>query len=147
MKRIEQKIKVVNKILASRTEFGAEFFTQSNCALDFALSEGAEICSTSEFAKAMIKIYEPSANLEYVDISDFYFEPLFLIGTLSDSIKRLAGCSKPILVVEGLEKSALRGGKNWSQKKRIEYAQNLVTVEDIILRYEKCVPNLEIIFL
>lgn len=142
-----KKIRILNRILASRTEFGADFFEQSASAIDFASASGAQLCTSAEFAKSMLKIYDPSAVLEYVDISANHFEPLFILGEINAAVKRLAGAKNPILIVEGLGKSAMRGGKRWSQKKRVEYAQNLSTVEGIVLRYESCVSGLEIIFL
>lgn len=141
-----RKLRIVNGILAARSDFGSDMFLQANCALDFALSQNAELNAPRDFARAILKMYSPDSTLEYLDMSGAYFDPLFALATINDAIKRLAGCKKPILIVEGLDKSTVRGGKRWSAKKRIEYAENLSTVEGIVLRYESCLPNLEIIF-
>lgn len=147
MKSAESKLKIVNAILASRSESGGDFFFQSDRAIDYALSQHAKLRSAGEFAASLLRICDPDTSLEYLDLSSAHFDPLFLISALSDSVKRLAGCKRPLLIIEGLEKSALRGGKRWSNKKRIEYAENLATVEALVLRYETCVPNLEIVFI
>lgn len=147
MKSAESKLKIVNAILASRSESGGDFFFQSDRAIDYALSQNAKLRSAGEFAASLLRICDPDTSLEYLDLSSAHFDPLFLISALSDSVKRLAGCKRPLLIIEGLEKSALRGGKRWSNKKRIEYAENLATVEALVLRYETCVPNLEIVFI
>ena len=146
MKSAESKLKIVNAILASRSESERDFFIQSDRAIDYALSQNQKLRSAGEFAASILRICDPETSLEYLDLSAPHFDPLFLLSALGDSVKRLAGCKRPLLIIEGLEKSALGGGKRWSKKKRIEYAENLATVEALILRYEACVPNLEIVF-
>ena len=50
MKSAESKLKIVNAILASRSESGRDFFIQSDRAIDYALSKNAKLRSAGEFA-------------------------------------------------------------------------------------------------
>lgn len=144
----EGKIRVLNRILAARSagEF-AEKFLESSKAIDFAFKRGVELASLADFAKSIVKIYDADADLEFIDLGDDYFDPLFKIDEISAAAKRLAGCEKPILVISGLEKSSRGPSKRWSEKKRGEYFSNLNIVEGHVLRYESAIPHIEIIFI
>ncbi|MBO6102474.1 MAG: hypothetical protein J6P03_04385 [Opitutales bacterium] len=143
----KEKILALNRVLASRAENFSEKFLESSRAIEFAFSNGDPIRPLGEFAKSIIRVYCPDADLEFVDISSDYFDPIFLMGEISAAAKRLAGREKPILVVAGLKKSTLEGGRNFCAKKRRQYFENLNVVEGFVLRYKNCFPNIEIIFI
>ncbi|MBR4597898.1 MAG: hypothetical protein IKO42_05845 [Opitutales bacterium] len=140
------KIRSLNRLLASRGVYAEGKFEEVSKAVEFALNSG-EPLNIGEFAKTVMRMYDAEADLEFVDIKEDYFDPIFVIEEISAAAKRLSGCAKPILVVAGMDKSAMRGGKNWSQKKRAEYFENLSVVESFVLRYESSMPNIEIIFI
>ncbi|MBO7522058.1 MAG: hypothetical protein J6T16_07450 [Opitutales bacterium] len=140
------KIRSLNRILASRGVCAEGKFGEVSKAVEFALKSGQAL-NIGEFAKTVMRMYDAGADLEFVDIKDDYFDPIFAMEEISAAAKRLSGCAKPILVVAGMDKSALRGGKNWSQKKREEYFENLSVVESFVLRYESSISNIEIIFI
>ena len=143
----EAKIRILNRMLAVRC--GPEYadkYLQSTRAIDFAFKRGSAIAPLGEFAKSIIKIYDSEAELEFIDIGSDYFDPLFVIDSIAAAVKRLAGQPKPILVVAGMDRSAKNGSK-WSAKRRREYFNNLDIVESYVLRYEKSIPQIEIIFI
>lgn len=141
------KIKALNRILSVRSPEAFSKFKEVSTAIDFALKNGDELKPIGDFAKSIMKMYDEDVDLEFIDIDNDYFDPIFVMNQVSDATKRLAGCSKPILVVAGMDKSAMRGGKNWSQKKREEYFENLSVVENFVLRYKSSISNIEIIFI
>lgn len=141
------KIRALNGILSSRNGNSARKFEEVSRAIDFAVQNGDALKPIGDFAKSVMKMYDESACLEFVDIDSDYFDPIFAINQITDAAKRLAGHEKPVLVVTGMDKSAMRGGKNWSQKKREEYFENLSVVENFVLRYKSSVSNIEIIFI
>ena len=115
------KIRALNRILSVRNGNSSGKFEEVSKAIDFAEKNGDALKPIGDFAKSVMKMYDESACLEFVDINSDYFDPIFAINQISDAAKRLAGHKKPVLVVAGMDKSAMRGGKNWSQKKREEY--------------------------
>ena len=141
------KIRALNAILASRASCPDGKFAEISKAVEFALKNESNLRPIGEFAQSVMQMYDPDATLEFVDINDDYFDPIFIIEEISAAAKRLSGCAKPILVVAGMDKSAMRGGKNWSEKKRKEYFENLSVVESFVLRYESSISNIEIIFI
>ncbi len=141
------KIRALNGILSLRNGNSARKFEEVSRAIDFAVQNGDALKPIGDFAKSVMKMYDESACLEFVDIDSDYFDPIFAINQITDAAKRLAGHEKPVLVVAGMDKSAMRGGKNWSQKKREEYFENLSVVENFVLRYKSSVSNIEIIFI
>lgn len=147
MTKSEEKIRILNRILATRSENFSEKFLESSRAIDFAFSSNAPIRPIGEFAKSILKIYDEEAHLEFVDIASDYFDPIFVMGEISDAVKRLAGSKVPILVVAGMERSSKEGGARLSQKRRNQYFENLDVVENFVLRYKSCIPQIEIIFI
>lgn len=141
------KIRALNRILSARNGNSARKFDEVSKAIDFAVKNGDALRSAGDFAKSVMKMYDESASLEFVDIDSDYFDPIFAANQISDAAKRLAGHEKPVLVVAGMDKSAMRGGKNWSRKKREEYFENLSVVENFVLRYKSSMSNIEIIFI
>ena len=146
MRTAEEKIRALNGILAGKSPDAAESFAQAQAAMDFAFSQGCEIRPLGDFAREIMGFYDPDADLEFVDLGGEYFDPLFKIDEIRDAAKRLAGSRKPILVVAGLDRASLGGGKNWSARRRAEYFSNLDIVESHVLRYESAIPQIEIIF-
>ncbi len=144
----EDKIRILNRIFAQRS--GENFlpkFLESEKAIDFVFQNGFETGNLSDFARSIIKIYDEETDLEFIDLSDDYFDPLFKLDEISDAVKRLSGCKRPILVVSGLDHASKGRALRWSEKKRKEYFSNLDIVEARILRYQFSIPQIEIIFI
>lgn len=147
--KFEAKIRALNKVLAMRLPNDADKkFEESSRIIELALASGANFKeSLEDFSKTIIKIYDRETRLEFIDLGEEYFAPLFLIEKISDATKRLAGEAKALIVVSGLDKSTLGKKKRWSEKKRQEYLSNLDVVENYILRYKSSMFQIEIVFI
>ena len=97
-----------------------------------------------DFAKSILKIYDPEAAVEVVEIEKPTFDPLFALPMISSAIKRLSGFERAVLIVCVLDARA--GGKRASRQKREAYAENIELIEAYAMRYAKAFPNLEILF-
>lgn len=140
------RIRALNRILASRGGRLSEAFLDTSRAIDFAERMGERPSNPAAFAKSVMRMYDPGAHLEYVDLGGDHFDPLFAFGMVSDAAKRLAGCPRPVLVIAGLDRASRGGGRRWSAKRRGEYSENLNVVESVVLRYKNAIPQIEIIF-
>ena len=146
MRSSEEKIRALNGILAGRSPDSSANFREAEKAIDFAFAQGCELNSIGEFAHGIIKFYDPEADLAFIDLGADYFDPLFKIEEIHAAAKLLAGSTKPILVVAGLDRASLSLGTRWTAKRRADYFSNLDIVETHVLRYELSIPQIEIIF-
>ena len=139
------KIIVLNRLLAARSPAGRDFYASASKGVCAALAEmDSEKIPLAEFTRNILRIYDPDAAVEVVEIENSIFDPLFALPAISSAIKRLSGFEKPVLVICGID--ARDGGKRNSPKRRKSYAENIELVEDYAMRYAKALPNLEILF-
>lgn len=147
-----QRIKILNRLFslspfAKETYFYASFGI--NAALEDAESkkDGISLLPLDCAAKNLVSIYDDSIKVELVEISEKYFDALFILPEISSAVKKLAGYENAMLVVSGLLEASLDGGKRMSALRKKEYAQNVEFIEDYVMRYKSSFKNLEIIFL
>jgi len=139
------KIMVLNRLLAARSAAGRDFYASASKGVCAALSEmESGKIALGDFAKSILKIYDPEAAVEVVEIEKPTFDPLFALPMISSAIKRLSGFERAVLIVCGLDARA--GGKRASRQKREAYAENIELIEAYAMRYAKAFPNLEILF-
>lgn len=103
--------------------------------------------SSPEIAKRLLKIYDENAAIEYLAFDDDYFDPLFAIVRLKESLMRLTGYKRSILIIESLSKSSLNGKKRKSPKSELRLRENAAFIESYAEKFEKYIQNLEIIFI
>lgn len=145
--RDHAKIRLLNKLMAAHSPFGKDFYADAAKGLDMAIVRGEAQADLSDFAKKLLRVYDPDSEIEVLNFGDGFFDPLFALPMISGAAKRLSGYRRAILVVNGLDSANIPDGGRTSKKRRQEHAGNVDLVEDYVMRYQTAFPNLEIIFL
>ena len=140
----DEKIRILNSLLASVSPISNEIFANATAGINNALKDGIEV-SLEEFARRAISIYNPVAKLEFIDFSSGYFDPLFAMPIISSAMKRLSGYSCAILVINGL--SELPQGKRRTKNMREQKAEDFELAENYVMRYRKSFPSIEVFFI
>ncbi|MFR6032637.1 MAG: hypothetical protein ACLUKN_05340 [Bacilli bacterium] len=97
---------VLNRLLAARSAAGRDFYASASKGVCAALSEmESGKIALGDFAKSILKIYDPEAAVEVVEIEKPTFDPLFALPMISSAIKRLSGFERAVLIVCGLDAS------------------------------------------
>ncbi len=140
----ELRIRLINAILASGSPSGSDIFACASKGVEAALGEKSEKKSPEEFARGILRLYDPFAQIEVLDFTGKDFDPLFAIPLISSAIRRISGFPRAILLVIGINEG---GGQRRiaGKKKRLLAAENIEFLEDKIESYRKAFPNLEII--
>ncbi len=144
MNSFEDKVMLLNSLLASVSPMSNEIYANASAGITSALKDGADV-TLEEFARRVISIYNPQAKLEFLDFSGGYFDPLFAIPTISSAMKRLSGYPTAILIINGL--SELPQGRRRTARARQQKAEDFEFTEDYILRYQKSFPKIEVFFI
>lgn len=137
------RAKIIDKILSKFAEKDSGFDLSS--AIKFAKKEGD--LDIESFLNEIKNIYNPNVSTECLKIDSDYFDVLFILDEISRRVKKLAGSNNGIFFIFGLDKSSLDGTKNWSQRKRQKYFDNIESIENFVLSYKEELNNIDIIFL
>ncbi len=140
-------MRLLNGIFAKNFPFGGDIYFQASMGINAALSEEVELVSLGEFAKRILSMYDSNARVETVEFSERFFDPLFELPKISTAAKRLAGGDRGILVVSGLGKASLDGGKNFTSKSEEAFERNRELIEGTLARYLPYIANFEIIYI
>lgn len=138
------KILLLNTLIAGALRPDGEIFAGATAGIERAIKDGGQ-APLAEFARRIAAVYSPDAALEFLDFSGGYFDPLFALPVISAAARRMAGCKKAVLVINGL--SDVPQGRRRTQKVRLQKAEDLEFVEGAVSRYKTQFPNLEIFFI
>lgn len=144
-----KKIKLLNALLAAASGRPAAVCADAESGIESALEELSQkngVADVSSFAKNLLSIYNPSAEVEVLDFRSGHFDPLFVFPEIISAARRLSGAESAVLVVYGLD-ATLRGKcGRITKKRRLEYARGVEFIEDCAMRYKGIFKNLDIIF-
>ncbi len=145
----EQKVKLLNSLLAMETPFSAELFISATNGIEFALKEQRlESVNLKDFAKSIMRYYDSSVAVEVLEFGEGgHFDPLFAIPLISSAVKRLSGYKKSILIVSGMIETTKNATGRKSPNRIKRYESDLNFIEDYVMRYQSSFPNLKIIFI
>ena len=131
-----RKIRLLNKLLAHSNPHSLPMCVDAARGVETALRlPEDDLAPLGIFAKR-----DPSAAVEVVELAPS--EPLFALAPISSAVKRLAGHDRAYLVICGLGELARKTKKNIRT-----HSSDIATIEGFISRYEKALPNLEILFI
>jgi len=143
----ESRIRLLNKLLAAGSPVPRDLCADAALGVSRALELEADKVSTAVFAKNILRLYDPEAEVEVLEFGGENFDPLFAIPSINAAVKRLAGYTRAILVVAGLYDFRDRKTGRAAGKRMREYSDNVDFVEGTIMRYKDAFPNLEIFFI
>lgn len=136
-----RKIRLLNKLLAHSSPYSLPMCADAARGVETALRlPEDDLAPLGIFAKRILALYDPSAAVEVVELAPA--EPLFALAPISSAVKRLAGHDRAYLVICGLGELARKTKKNIRT-----HSSDIATIEGFISRYEKALPNLEILFI
>lgn len=136
-----RKIRLLNKLLAHSSPHSLPMCADAARGVETALRlPEDDLAPLGIFAKRILALYDPSAAVEVVELAPS--KPLFALAPISSAVKRLAGHDRAYLVICGLGELARKTKKNIRT-----HSSDIATIEGFISRYEKALPNLEILFI
>lgn len=142
----DSKIKLLNELLAAGSPFARDICADAASGIRAAIIDEAGI-PLGEFAKRILRLYDPRAHVEVLDFENGHFDDLFVVASIAESARRLSGYERGILVVSSLERAGVPEGGRMSPKRKNAYSQNVDMIENYIMRYSQAFDNLEIFFI
>lgn len=149
MKPSPSKIEILNALLARGSPWEREIFANATSGIMRAVCDARGMQARTrlaDFAKNILPLYCPEAEIEVLDFTGGFFDPLFAVSRISAAVRRIAGSPRPILVIAALERQGIPENGRMSKKRANQYAENIDFIEAYIDRYKTALPNLEIFF-
>ena len=139
-----RKIRLLNKLLAHSNPHSLPMCVDAARGVETALRlPEDDLAPLGIFAKRILALYDPSAAVEVVELATSgMFALSSALAPISSAVKRLAGHDRAYLVICGLGELARKTKKNIRT-----HSSDIATIEGFISRYERALPNLEILFI
>ncbi len=144
---IKSKIAKINNFLSLGSDIDEADASELNSGIKLALKSGLPLRDSSVIAKKLAHIYDTQAHLEFLRFEDDYFDPLFAMHKIRETLIRLSGYERSILIIDSLKRSSLEGKKRSSQKSDLRYHSCINFIEDYANLYQNHINNLEILYL